>query len=337
MKLADFDYDLPEECIARYPLEKRSDSRLMVLNRKEQNILHQHFYDLPSLLNPGDLLVFNDSRVIPARLFGKKPTGGQVEILVERILSANEVLALVKASHLKPGHRIFLDEQHFFEVLEHEHLYHLRLTGALSLAAVLEKFGHMPLPPYMNRQDEPQDQTRYQTIYARTEGSVAAPTAGLHFDDELMTKLKSRGIDCAFVTLHVGAGTFQPVKVENITAHQMHKEVIFLPEATVTAIHAAKARGNRVIAVGTTSARTLEAVAAKGELKAFFGETDIFIYPGFKFKVIDGLITNFHLPKSSLLMLVSAFASREMILKAYSIAIQHQYRFFSYGDAMLIV
>ncbi|MCX7123190.1 MAG: tRNA preQ1(34) S-adenosylmethionine ribosyltransferase-isomerase QueA [Gammaproteobacteria bacterium] len=336
MKLSDFDYDLPPERIAHYPLERRSQSRLMVLDQASGSIVHQHFYDLPQFLNSGDLLVFNDSRVIPARLLGRKQTGGKVEILIERILAPDLLLAHVKASHIKPGHLTFLDEQTFFTVLNHERLYQLQLTSPYSLAEVLQKWGHIPLPPYIARPDEVMDQERYQTVYAKHEGSVAAPTAGLHFDAETLAALQKKGVQFAYVTLHVGAGTFQPVKVENILEHVMHSELIFLPQATVDAINEAKARGSRVISVGTTATRTLESVAKMGPLHEYLGETDIFIYPDFKFKVIDAMITNFHLPKSSLLMMIAAFSGYDLMRKAYELAVQEQYRFFSYGDAMLI-
>ncbi len=337
MNLSDFDYDLPPDRIAHYPLEKRSDSRLMVIDCQSGSLQHQHFYDLPQALQAGDLLVFNDSRVIPARLLGHKPSGGKVEILIERILAPTQVLAHVRASHIKPGQTIFLDEETFFTVMSHERLYQLELTSPHSLTAVLARHGHMPLPPYIERVDEALDQERYQTVYAKEEGSVAAPTAGLHFDAPLLAALKHKGVKFAYVTLHVGAGTFQPVKVENILDHQMHYEWIQLPEETVEAIAETKIQGGRVIAVGTTAARTLESVAHIGPLQEYLGETNLFIYPGFDFKVIDGLITNFHLPKSSLLMLVAAFAGYDLMRQAYALAIQGHYRFFSYGDAMLIM
>jgi S-adenosylmethionine:tRNA ribosyltransferase-isomerase len=336
MKLTDFDYDLPPELIAHYPLEVRSQSRLMVVQRDSGKIVHQHFYHLVEWLSPGDVLVFNDSRVIPARLLGHKQTGGKVEILIERVIAPNQVLAHVKASHIRPGQAIFLDEHTFFTVLAHERLYHLELTSAYTLAEVLDRWGHMPLPPYIDRPDQIMDQERYQTVYAKHEGSVAAPTAGLHFDETVLSALRNKGVEFAYVTLHVGAGTFQPVKVDNIESHIMHSELIHLPQVTVDAIQAAKARGNKVIAVGTTATRTLESVAKMGQLHEYLGETDIFIYPGFKFEVIDAMITNFHLPKSSLLMLISAFAGYNLVKEAYALAVQEQYRFFSYGDAMLL-
>ncbi len=337
MNLSDFDYDLPAERIAHYPLAKRSESRLMVLERATGQMQHQHFYDLVTWLQPGDVLVFNDSRVIPARLLGQKATGGKVEILIERVLGTQQVLAHVKASHIKPGQDIFLDAHTFFKILSHERLYHLELHSPHTLAEVLAKWGHIPLPPYISRPDEQMDQERYQTVYAKHEGSVAAPTAGLHFDEAVLSALQEKGVHFAYVTLHVGAGTFQPVKVEQIETHVMHSELIFLPQHTADMIQAAKAAGKRVISVGTTATRTLESVAKQGPLQEYLGETDIFIYPGFAFKVVDAMITNFHLPKSSLLMLVAAFAGYDLMRQAYALAVQEQYRFFSYGDAMLIV
>ena len=363
MRLADFDYPLPDELIARYPLEKRSDSRLLVVDRATETLSHRHFYDLIDYLNPGDLLVFNNSRVIPARLFGVKPSGGKVEVLIERIVSPTEVLAHVKGSHIKVGSIIqvrrpvireakpqdpglILDsrlrgndkvgDEHCFRVIEHGQLYRLELTSPLSILALLEQYGHIPLPPYMTRPDEDSDRERYQTVYSKEEGSVAAPTAGLHFDPPLLAALAEKGIEFASVTLHVGAGTFQPVKVENILEHHMHSELIHLPAETVEAIKKTKARGGRVIAVGTTSARTLESVAKLGPLHAYWGETNLFIYPGYQYKVVDALITNFHQPKSSLLMLVSAFMGQALMHQAYQLAMREQYRFLSYGDVMLI-
>ncbi len=336
MKLSDFDYELPPDRIAQYPLDKRSDSRLMVIDKDKGAITHQHFYDLPQLLEAGDLLVFNDSRVIPARLFGRKPTGGKVEILIERILGEREVLAHLKASHLKVGAEIYVEE-HQFTVTAHDHLYHLELTSPLSLSEILAQYGHIPLPPYIARADEHSDQERYQTVYAKTEGSVAAPTAGLHFDPELLVALQNKGIQFAYVTLHVGAGTFQPVKTENILDHIMHGEIISIPQATVDLIVATKKAGKRVITVGTTATRTLESAAAMGGLQAFSTETKLFIFPGFHFKVIDAMITNFHLPKSSLLMLVAAFMGYDLMKEAYALAVKDRYRFFSFGDAMLLI
>jgi S-adenosylmethionine:tRNA ribosyltransferase-isomerase len=336
MQLTDFDYDLPEELIAKYPLAERSASRLLVVDHGA--ISHHSFKDLPDLLRPTDLLVFNNTKVVPARLFAQKLTGGKVEILMERMVAPTEILAHCRASHLKPGHELIINDEIKFEVLHHEQgLYHLKLISAHKLMDVFNQHGHMPLPPYMKREDELADKERYQTIYAAPEGSVAAPTAGLHFDARVFERLATKGIEHVFVTLHVGAGTFQPVKAENITEHQMHSEVYEVSIEAAQKINAAKKAGRRVIAVGTTSVRTLESVACNHEVIAGFGSTEIFIYPGYDFKVVDGMITNFHLPKSSLLMLVSAFAGLEVIKEAYRIAILERYRFFSYGDAMLLL
>lgn len=336
MKLSDFDYLLPDELIAKYPLSERSQSRLLKVNISDKTISHHSFTELPELLRPTDLLVFNNTKVLPARLFAKKPSGGQVEILMERMLNPTEILAHCRASHLKPGHELIINDEIKFEVLGHERLYHLKLLSKQSLLEVLNTHGHMPLPPYIKRTDEISDKERYQTIYAKTEGSVAAPTAGLHFDEKIFNALKAKGIDYTFITLHVGAGTFQPVKTENIIEHKMHSEIYEVSAQAAQKINAAKQAGHRIIAVGTTSVRTLEAVTQQGKVAAGIGETDIFIYPGYQFRLIDGMITNFHLPKSSLLMLVAAFAQLELIKKAYTIAINERYRFFSYGDAMLL-
>lgn len=331
--LSDFDYELPEGRIAQYPLEKRSDSRLMVINKEKGAMTHHHFYHLPQFLKAGDLLVFNDSKVIPARLFATKATGGKVEILIERILNEHEVLAHVRAKHLKVGAELYVTAQDRFVVIARDSLVHLGWKGEQPLQNMLDQHGHIPLPPYIERADEASDVERYQTIYAKEKGSVAAPTAGLHFDEELLNTLREKGIRFAYVTLHVGAGTFQPVKTERIEDHVMHGELISLPEETVKAIKATRSAGGRVIAVGTTAARTLESVP----LRPFFGETHLFIYPGFQFQVVDGLITNFHLPKSSLLMLVAALMGLPLMKQAYALAIQEEYRFFSFGDAMLII
>lgn len=337
MQLSDFDYDLPQQQIAQYPLAQRSHSRLLLINREKKCCAHAHFYDLVHHLNEGDLLVFNNTRVIPARLFGVKPSGGKVEILIERVLDRKKVLAHLKGARIRVGTLIFIDESHYFRVLEHAHLYRLEYMGSLRLSELMDQFGHVPLPPYMLRPDEGSDRERYQTVYSQTEGSVAAPTAGLHFDETLLESLRHKGVRFAWVTLHVGAGTFQPVKVANILEHRMHSEFINLPEETVLAILEAKARGGRVIAVGTTSARTLESVFFRyGRLRAYSGETDLFIYPGFHYQVLDALITNFHQPKSSLLMLVAAFMGRDFMWEAYQLAIKAGYRFLSYGDAMFI-
>lgn len=346
MKTADFDYQLPAEQIAYYPLEDRSASRLMVLDRKAKTVAHKHFTDLVDYVEAGDLLVFNNSRVIKARLYGNKPSGGKVEILIERVLSPTRALCHVKTSKgLKPGAEVLVTapaDSAFTATLictgREGALYWLELqTDTGSLWDVMEQCGHIPLPPYIQRADEEMDLERYQTVYAEPEGSVAAPTAGLHFDEALLKALTAKGVQTAFVTLHVGAGTFQPVRVENVLEHTMHSEVIEVPEAVCEQIRQTKADGKRVIAVGTTTVRSLETAARSGDIKPYTGETDIFIYPGFQFKVIDGMVTNFHLPQSTLLMLVSAFADKAFILQAYRIAVQEKYRFFSYGDAMLIL
>jgi S-adenosylmethionine:tRNA ribosyltransferase-isomerase len=339
MNVSDFHFDLPDELIARYPLEQRSASRLLSLDGKTGELRHRVFADILELLNPGDLLVFNDTRVIPARLFGRKETGGQVEVLMERLLEDKYgMLAHVKASKaLRPGQKIILEDGSVLEMLGRDNaLFHLRLAGAEPLLPLLERVGHMPLPPYVDRPDEATDRERYQTVYAREAGAVAAPTAGLHFDDELLEQLKTRGIEQAFVTLHVGAGTFQPVRVDRIEDHVMHSEVARVPESTVRAVQAAKARGGRVVAVGTTSVRSLESASSDGTLVPFLGETDIFIHPGYRFRTVDALITNFHLPESTLIMLVSAFAGYDHTMNAYRAAVAERYRFFSYGDAMFI-
>lgn len=326
MKTTDFDYNLPKKLIAHYPTPKRTASRLMALGEQAQ---HRHFSDFPHFLEPGDLLVFNNSRVIAARLFGVKETGGKVEVLVERVVNEYEVLAHVRASKSpKPGGFITFDQKFQAEMLGRQgELFQLKFSAPV--LGVLNQIGHVPLPPYIERTDEGTDHSRYQTVYAKHDGSVAAPTAGLHFDEALLEEIKIKGIDIAFVTLHVGAGTFQPVRADNVEEHHMHAELIDVSQAVCDKVRATKAAGRRVIAVGTTSVRCLE--TANG--KPFLGETDIFIYPGYQFNTVDALITNFHLPKSSLLMLVCAFAGYERVMNAYQIAIEKEYRFFSYGDA----
>ena len=338
MNVSDFHFDLPDELIARYPLEQRSASRMLSLDGATGAIGHRRFGDLLDFLNPGDLLVFNDTRVIPARLFGKKETGGQVEILMERLTGEHDMLAHVKASKaLRPGQSIFLEDGSRLIMQGRQGaLFHLSSEAEEPLLALLERIGHMPLPPYVDRPDETSDRERYQTVYARESGAVAAPTAGLHFDDEMLGQLEKKGVEQAFVTLHVGAGTFQPVRVDKIEEHVMHSEVASVPELTVKAVQAARARGGRVVAVGTTSVRSLESASSNGELSAFQGETDIFIHPGYRFNTVDALITNFHLPESTLIMLVSAFAGYDNTMAAYRAAVDEQYRFFSYGDAMFI-
>lgn len=342
MQLADFHFDLPPELIAHHPPARRSGSRLLRMDRRSGAIAHHQFTDLPALLGSDDLLVFNNTRVIPARLFGFKPSGGKVEVLIERVMTDNKVLAQVRGSKsLKDGSHIVLpDGDHpvvnaTIDGREGEFLI-LQFPPALDLMALLDRIGHMPLPPYIKRADELADRERYQTVYAEKAGAVAAPTAGLHFDAELLAALQAKGIKTAHVTLHVGAGTFQPVRVQNLAEHRMHAEYLEVSEAVCTAVRECRARGGRVVAVGTTTVRCLETASQGGELQPFAGDTRIFIYPGYQFRSVDALITNFHLPESTLLMLVSAFSSREHILAAYAEAVREKYRFFSYGDAMLL-
>ncbi|MCC2614929.1 tRNA preQ1(34) S-adenosylmethionine ribosyltransferase-isomerase QueA [Aestuariibacter halophilus] len=341
MQLSEFSFDLPEELIARYPTEDRTASRLLHLDGVTGKTSDRQFTEVLALINPGDLLIFNNTRVIPARLLGHKSTGGNVEVLVERMLDEHRVLAHVRASKApKPGTEMRLENAiNVRMVARHEALFELEFLHDEPVLALLEAHGHMPLPPYIDRPDEDSDKERYQTVYSAKPGAVAAPTAGLHFDDAMLEKLKQKGVQLGFVTLHVGAGTFQPVRVDNILEHKMHAEFADVPEEIVEAIKATKASGNRVIAVGTTSVRSLEsaAQAAKEELIVpFLDDTDIFIYPGYQFKVVDAMITNFHLPESTLIMLISAFAGKENVMGAYQHAIEQRYRFFSYGDAMFI-
>jgi S-adenosylmethionine:tRNA ribosyltransferase-isomerase len=334
LTLADFDYPLPPERIAQMPLAERSASRLLVM--RGAGLEDRVVRDLPALLQPGDLLVMNDTRVIHARLFGRKDTGGQVEVLVERIAADGEVIAQLRASKPpKAGSRLRLEDAFDAEVLGRAGEF-WRLTFAGDAFELIERHGRLPLPPYIEHPATGADEERYQTVFSREKGSVAAPTAGLHFDPPLLAALAERGIETAQVTLHVGAGTFQPVRVHNLAEHRMHRERYTVPQATVAAIAACRARGGRVVAVGTTTLRTLETAALDGELKAGSGESELFVTPGFGFRVVDILMTNFHLPKSTLLMLVSAFGGLDEIRAAYRHAIDHHYRFFSYGDAMLI-
>lgn len=340
MLVKEFSFELPEQLIASQPQAERSASRLLVMNRQSGELQHQIFKDILQLLNPGDLLVFNNTRVIPARLFGEKSSGGKVEVLVERLLEGQRFLAHIRASKApKPGTELLLENSAKVIMQQrHDTLFELELLGDEPVLAMLERLGHMPLPPYIARPDTEEDKARYQTVYNQKPGAVAAPTAGLHFDQPLLDQLQAKGIEFAYVTLHVGAGTFQPVRVDSILEHKMHAEYIEVDQAVVDAVAACKARGNKVVAVGTTSVRSLESAAKQhgGELKPYSGDTQIFIYPGYQFKVIDSLITNFHLPESTLIMLVSAFSSREHVLNAYQTAIAEQYRFYSYGDAMFI-
>lgn len=339
MNISAFDYSLPAALIAQYPLPNRSASRLLLLQKETHQLQHKLFADLPSILNKNDLLIFNNTRVIPARLFGKKDSGGKVEILIERVLAEQKILAHVRTSKaLKPGAKIFLDKNIVLEFLARQgDLFELKFLEQKPILEILSEIGHMPLPPYIDRADETFDQERYQTVYAKEHGAVAAPTAGLHFDENLLQQLKNKKIEFGFVTLHVGAGTFKPVRVENITEHKMHAEYLTVSEEVCEQIVACKKRGGRVVAVGTTVVRAIETAAQSGELKPYQGETSIFIYPGYSFKVIDVLITNFHLPKSTLLMLVCAFAGYDFMMAAYHEAVKEKYRFFSYGDAMVIM
>ncbi|WP_439133601.1 tRNA preQ1(34) S-adenosylmethionine ribosyltransferase-isomerase QueA [Pseudomaricurvus sp.] len=340
MRRQDFYYQLPDELIARQPAPERRGSRLLRLDGETGSIQHGQFPDLLNWLKPGDLMVFNNTRVIPARVFGQKPTGGQVEVLVERVIDSHRVLAHTRASKSpKIGTPIILEDGTELMVAgRHEALFELKFPQDQPVLDVLERIGHMPLPPYIDRDDVDDDRERYQTVYSdqSKKGAVAAPTAGLHFDDQLLEQLKSRGIRIAFVTLHVGAGTFQPVRVDNIKEHQMHSEIMELDAEVCDLVKETKAAGGRVIAVGTTSVRCLETAAQNGELSPYQGETNIFIYPSYQYQVVDALVTNFHLPESTLLMLVSAFAGYRNTMAAYDEAVAERYRFFSYGDAMFI-
>ena len=337
MKRKEFHYELPTELIAQLPLDQRSASRLLCFDKRDGHLIDRKFSDLASLLKAGDLLVFNNTKVIPARLFGHKASGGRVEILIERLLGEHQCLAQVRASKSpKPGGTIVLEDGSELQVLGREDgFFHLQATDG-DLMGLLQRLGHMPLPPYITRQDTERDRRRYQTVFAKTPGAVAAPTAGLHFDQALLQQLSNSGIQSTTLTLHVGAGTFQPMRVDDIEDHQMHAEWLEVPTSACDAVAAAKARGGRVIAVGTTAVRSLETAAQGGELKPFSGDSRIFIYPPYQFRVVDAMITNFHLPESTLLMLVSAFAGHQPTLAAYRHAVEQKYRFFSYGDAMLI-
>lgn len=336
MRVSDFRFDLPDRLIARHPLAERCASRLLCLDGPSGELTHRHFAQLSELLRPGDLIVFNNTKVIPARLFGRKETGGQLEVLVERVLDERRVLAHVRSSKSpKPGSRILFDGAATATMLmRHDALFELEFDQPV--LALLERIGHMPLPPYIDRPDDTADRERYQTVYAARSGAVAAPTAGLHFDRAMLQTLAELGVATAEVTLHVGAGTFQPVRVERIEDHHMHSEWLEVGQEVVDAVAECRARGGRVVAVGTTSVRSLESAARDGQLKAFSGDTDIFIYPGRPFHVVDALITNFHLPESTLLMLVAAFAGYPQTMAAYQAAVANDYRFFSYGDAMFI-
>ena len=345
MKRSDFHYELPERLIARYPLAERTDSRLLCLDGASGEIRHRRFTDLADELRAGDLLVFNNTRVIPARLWARKATGGNAEILVERVLDEGRCLAHVRASKSpKPGSELLLREDREGEDTDHRllvdgregELFLLRAPDGQRLMGLLESLGHMPLPPYIDREDETLDRDRYQTVYGEKEGAVAAPTAGLHFSEDFIARLTACGVETGFITLHVGAGTFQPVRADNIEDHHMHSEFLEVDAALCEQAARVRAAGGRVVAVGTTVVRSLETASANGELQPFSGDSDIFIYPGYRFRSVDAMITNFHLPESTLIMLVSAFSGRDNILSAYDAAVEQDYRFFSYGDAMFL-
>jgi S-adenosylmethionine:tRNA ribosyltransferase-isomerase len=336
MRRQDFHFDLPPELIAQQPAVERSASRLLLLDGASGALSDQRFRSLPELLRPQDLLIFNDTRVIPARVFGQKSSGGRVELLLERALGPDTALVQARASKsLKPQAVISLPGGHTARVLGREgDLFHLEFS--CEVLGFFEAQGQMPLPPYIARNPEGPDRERYQTVYARAPGAVAAPTAGLHFDADVFTRLRERGIAHTFITLHVGAGTFQPLREDDIDAHVMHAELAEVTPEVCSAIEAARAAGGRIVAVGTTVVRSLESAAAKGQLEPFHGDTRIFIKPGYRFRVVDALVTNFHLPESTLLMLCAAFVGRERLLAAYAHAVAARYRFFSYGDAMLL-
>jgi len=339
VKKSDFHFDLPQRLIAQTPLTERSASRMLVLDVPGRAWLDSQVRDLPGFLREGDLLVFNDTRVLPARLFGRKPTGGAVEIMIERVTGTHEARAQMRVSK-KPaeGSVIELDDGTPVVVLGREdEFFRLRFDTTEPLEKVLLRVGHMPLPPYIERDDSIEDAERYQTVFAREPGAVAAPTAGLHFDEALLEALRKRGVDSGYITLHVGAGTFQPMRAERVEDHHMHREWLNVGAGLIEKIRRTRTAGGRVVAVGTTVVRALESALVDGELQPFAGETQIFIYPGCSITSVDALLTNFHLPESTLLMLVSAMAGREFMLAAYRHAVETEYRFFSYGDAMMIL
>lgn len=341
MQLNDFNFELPPELIARYPLRSRTDSRLLFVDEATDSLNHRHFSDVLHLVQEGDLLVFNDTKVIPARLIGNKTTGGQIEVLVERILDDQRILAQVRVS--KPpriGDQLLFFPDIRLEVVDRSNqFYELRYSDSDSdrtILDIIESIGQIPLPPYMQRTPEESDKERYQTVYAKYKGSVAAPTAGFHFDESLLEKLRAKKVEMGYLTLHIGAGTFSPVRVQDIREHKMHAEYLEVQQTLCEQIQTAKSRGNRVIAVGTTSMRALETACQSGSIAPYHGETSIFIYPGYEFRCVDAIITNLHLPCSSLLMLVSAFGGHQMVMRAYKEAVTKAYRFYSYGDAMWI-
>lgn len=338
-QISDFDFHLPEQSIAQYPAAERSASRLLTVDIGNQTWVHQQFTDLLSWVCAGDLIILNDTQVIPARLMGHKVSGGKLECLIERILSNHEALAHLRMSKPPPiGSQLFLANALTATVLgRQEDLFHLRFEGEVPLLTLLGQYGSIPLPPYIRRPTEIMDVERYQTIYAHRAGAVAAPTAGLHFDKKMLSALQEKGVGIAYITLHIGAGTFQPVRVAALDQHKMHREYAQLSTDTCAAITRCRQQGGRVLAVGTTVVRCLETAAQRGCLAAYCGDTHLFIRPGFKFQCVDALLTNFHLPKSTLLMLVTAFGGYDLVMKAYHTAIEQNYRFFSYGDAMLMI
>ena len=338
MKVSDFEFELPSHLIAKYPTPDRTSSRLLHLDAATGELNHYHFSDLIDLLDPKDLLVFNNTRVIPARLYGRKSTGGRVEILLERVIDEFQALVQIRSSKSpKPGVVLELENSaHSITVEGRQDAFFIVRFPAPGVLPIVKDSGHMPLPPYIDRDDEATDLERYQTVFAEQDGAVAAPTAGLHFDDALLGKIADKGVSSTKLTLHVGAGTFQPVRVDNVLDHKMHSEQIEVPQSACDAVSDCRARSGRVIAVGTTSVRSLESASAGGKLQPMHGDTEIFIYPGYEFKSVDAMVTNFHLSGSTLMMLVSAFAGTEAIRHAYAVAIKEEYRFFSYGDAMLI-
>jgi len=337
MHLSDFDYDLPEQLIAQAPLAERGASRLLLVDPQQNHFSDQRFTDLIDYIDAGDLVVFNDTRVIPARLFGQKQSGGKVEVMVERLLDDTTLLAHVRASKApRPGTNLILENEIECTVMARQQDLFVLQQSSGPWLELLERFGHIPLPPYIQRAVAAADHDRYQTVFASKPGAVAAPTAGLHFDAAKIESLRAKGVNTAHITLHVGAGTFQPVRGEDIDTHVMHSELVDVPESVCTAITRTHARGRRVIAVGTTVVRSLEAAAISGRLRPLQGESSLFIKPGYAFKVIDALLTNFHLPRSTLLIMVSALAGTGLIRRAYAHAVAQRYRFFSYGDAMFI-
>jgi S-adenosylmethionine:tRNA ribosyltransferase-isomerase len=336
MKTKDYFFDLPDSYIATFPLTKRSDSRLLVYSKDDKTLSDSHVHSITDYLRPNDLLIFNNSRVLQARLYGQKISGGRIECLIERVLTPTTCLCHIKGKHIQAGTKLLLNGGYLLEVITKEDALY-QCKASTNLYEIMSAVGHMPLPPYMARADEQLDKERYQTVYANPLGSVAAPTAGLHFDETVFQSLDSNQIAYDFLTLHVGAGTFLPVRVDNIKDHKMHSEYCEVSPSLVDNILSTKAKGGRVIAVGTTTLRSLESAAANGSLTPFFGDTSIFIYPGFTFRVCDGLMTNFHLPGSSLLMLVSAFIGFDEMKKVYQHAVAEKYRFFSYGDASLLL